>query len=201
MKRILIAEDDEVIREALKKLLRANGYAVTEELPCDLALLDINLPGESGYALCEKIKRSAAVPVIFLTARDGVGDELAGFCAGGDDYIKKPYNADILLARIARLLREDDVLCVNGMTLNEKEYTVSFGGRSARLTANERRILARLMRKKSCGKDDLLAALWEDDCFLDENALYVSINRLRAKLRSIGCEDAVKTVRGAGYTL
>lgn len=88
MKRILIAEDDEVIREALKKLLRANGYAVTEELPCDLALLDINLPGESGYALCEKIKRSAAVPVIFLTARDGVGDELAGFCAGGDDYIK-----------------------------------------------------------------------------------------------------------------
>lgn len=201
MKRIFIAEDDCIICEELKKLLTSNGYLCVEELPCDLALVDINLPGQSGYALCKRIKEKSNVPVIFLTARDGADDELLGFGVGGDDYIRKPYNPDILLARIARLLRQVDVMTVNGITLDTRQFTVSFGGKSQILTKNELNILACLMSQKVCSKDEIITALWGNDCFIDENALYVNINRIRAKLKSIGCEDGIKTLRGAGYSI
>lgn len=201
MKRIYVAEDDGVILEELKKLLKSNGYMPVEELPCDLALLDVNLPAESGFALCRKIKQSADVPVIFLTARDSTEDELFGFSVGGDDYIAKPYNPDILLARIARFIKDEDVLTVRGITLNERGFTVSFEGKSELLTKNELKILSLLMRRAVCSKDDIITSLWENNCFIDENALYVSINRLRQKLKNIGVTEGIKTLRGVGYSL
>ena len=105
MEKILIVEDDASIREELSVLLRANGYQPVSEPPCDLALLDIGLPGESGYEVCRRLRQHSDVPVIFLTARDQPEDELLGFSVGADDYIRKPYHSSVLLARIGRLLK------------------------------------------------------------------------------------------------
>ena len=202
MQRIWIAEDDADIREELAALLRGNGYLPVEEPPCELALIDVNLPGESGFELCRKWKEKSAAPVIFLTARTAAADELAGFAAGGDDYIKKPYNPSVLLARISRLLRpEKRLLSAGGLTLDEDAFTLYCGGNSVSLTKTEQRILHCLMQKRMCSKQMLIEELWADNCYIDENALYVNINRLREKLRSIGAEGAISTVRGVGYRL
>ena len=202
MQRIWIAEDDADIREELAALLRGNGYLPVEEPPCELALIDVNLPGESGFELCRKWKEKSSAPVIFLTARTAAADELAGFAAGGDDYIKKPYNPSVLLARISRLLRpEKRLLSAGGLTLDEDAFTLYCGGNSVSLTKTEQRILHCLMQKRMCSKQMLIEELWADSCYIDENALYVNINRLREKLRSIGAEGAISTVRGVGYRL
>ena len=108
MERILLVEDDESIKRELTMLLRANGYMVVDEPPCDLALLDINLPDRSGYDICAELRRESNVPVVFLTAREGTEDEILAFGVGADDYIRKPYNSSILLARIARLLKRNE---------------------------------------------------------------------------------------------
>ena len=105
MKKILIIEDDEAIRTELITLLRANGYLPVEAQPCDLILMDINLPGESGFTRCQKLRQSSDTPVIFLTARDTPEDELLALGVGGDDFIRKPYNSAVLLARIGRMLK------------------------------------------------------------------------------------------------
>ena len=105
MKRIRIIEDDDAIRTELTTLLLTNGYRPVEEDPCDLILMDVNLPGENGFILCRKLRQSSNVPVIFLTARDTPEDELLAFGVGGDDFIRKPYNSAVLLARIARILK------------------------------------------------------------------------------------------------
>ncbi|MFR7475015.1 response regulator transcription factor [Frisingicoccus sp.] len=98
MEKILVIEDDVSIREELVKLLQANGYLAVEEPPCDLALLDISLPEESGFEICRKLRQHSDVPVIFLTARESAEDEILGFGVGADDYIRKPYNSSVLLA-------------------------------------------------------------------------------------------------------
>ena len=118
MEKIWVIEDDESIRGELQKLLRANGYPPVEGEPCDLVLLDINLPGENGFEICQKIRRQSDVPVIFLTARDSREDEILGFGMGADDFIRKPYDSSVLLARIGRLLkrRERSVLTVRDLT-------------------------------------------------------------------------------------
>jgi len=123
-----VIEDDESIRNELVTLLRSNGYLTVDEPPCDLALLDINLPGESGYEICRKLRQSSDVPVIFLTARDSAEDEILGFGVGADDYVRKPYNSSVLLARISRLLKRKNsqTMTVRGLTLNLSDMTVSF---------------------------------------------------------------------------
>lgn len=202
MDRILIAEDDATIREELASLLAARGYRPVYAPPCELALLDVNLPGESGFVICRRLKSEHNVPVILLTARTGAEDELAGFGAGADDYVRKPYNAEVLIARIERLLgKPKGVYTVRALTLDEGAFTLYFGGKSAELTKNEARIMHCLMRSSVCPKDELIEKLWTDGCYLDENALYVNINRLREKLRSLGADDYLHTVRGVGYRL
>lgn len=106
MDKILVVEDDQSIKEELILLLQANGYQAVNEPPCELALLDINLPGENGFEICRKLRQSSDVPVIFLTARESAEDEILGFGMGADDYIRKPYNSTVLLARITRLLKK-----------------------------------------------------------------------------------------------
>lgn len=103
MDRILVVEDDGSVREELTLLLRANGYEVVGQPPCELALLDVNLPGESGFELCRRLRMESDVPVIFLTGRDSAEDELLGFGVGADDYIRKPYHSSVLLARMEAL--------------------------------------------------------------------------------------------------
>ena len=143
MKRILIDEDDEAIRTELITLLRANGYLPVEAQPCDLILMEINLPGESGFTRCQKLRQSSDTPVIFLTARDTPEDELLAFGVGGDDFIRKPYNSAVLLARIGRILKSTvgDTFTVRGLTLDLPGMKAVFSGRSVELTKNETRIL------------------------------------------------------------
>lgn len=203
MERILVMEDDQSIREELVTLLQANGYRAVSEPPCDLALLDINLPGESGFEVCRKLRLHSDVPVIFLTARESPEDELLGFGVGADDYIRKPYNSSVLLARISRLLkrRSSPVMTVRELTLNLTDMTMTYHGRSQELTKNETRILACLMQKELCTREEIVEDLWRNSLFIDENTLYVNINRLREKLRKMGAEDYIRTVRGVGYRL
>lgn len=203
MDRILIAEDDASIREELTQLLRANGYQVVEEPPCELALLDINLPGENGFERCRKLRMHSDVPVIFLTARGSAEDELLGFGMGADDYIRKPYHSSVLLARIERLLRRKNstLLTSRELTLDLAGMKVTFRDRSAELTKNETRILACLMRKELCTREEIIEDLWQNSLYVDENTLYVNINRLRDKLKKLGAQDYIRTVRGVGYRL
>lgn len=203
MEKILVVEDDERIREELSALLRANGYEPVEERPCDLALLDINLPGESGYEICRKLRMDSDVPVIFLTARDTVEDEILGFGVGADDFIRKPYHSSVLLARISRLLKRKNqaVTTVRELTLNHSEMKVFFRDDSVELTKNEMRILSCLMKQPLCTKEELIEDLWSNQLYIDENTLYVNINRLREKLRQIGAKNYIYTVRGVGYRL
>ena len=203
MKRIQIIEDDAAIRAELKTLLQANGYATVEEGSCDLVLMDVNLPGESGFTLCRKLRQSSSTPVIFLTARDTPEDELLAFGVGGDDFIRKPYNSAVLLARIARILKTtaSDTLTVRGLTLDLSGMKAHFGGEAVELTKNEARILRCLMQKELCTRDDLIEDLWTNGMYIDGNTLYVNIGRLREKLERIGATDFIRTVRGVGYRL
>lgn len=203
MDKILVLEDDESIRNELCALLRANGYLPVGEPPCDLALLDINLPGENGYEVCRRLRLQSDLPVIFLTARDSAEDEILGFGVGADDYIRKPYNSSVLLARISRLIkrRSSPVTTVRGLTLDLTDMTVHFGDAAAELTKNETRILFCLMKKELCTREEIIEDLWNNSLYIDENTLYVNINRLREKLRKLGAEDYIRTVRGVGYRL
>ena len=203
MKRIQIIEDDDTIRTELKTLLTAKGYQPVEDGPCDLVLMDVNLPGESGFTRCRKLRQTSDTPVIFLTARDTPEDELLAFGVGGDDFIRKPYNSAVLLARIGRMLKNTagDSLTVRGLTLDLPGMKAVFDGKSVELTKNETRILWCLMQKELCTRDELIEDLWTNGLYIDGNTLYVNIGRLREKLGQIGAEDFIRTVRGVGYRL
>lgn len=203
MERILVMEDDISVKNELIALLHANGYRTVDAPPCELALLDINLPLESGLEVCRKLRLSSDIPVIFLTASDSPEDELLAFGVGADDYIRKPYNSSVLLARISRLLKRKNasVLTLNGITLDLGAMTVLMNGNTAELTKNETRILACLMKKELCTKQEIIEDLWQNSLYIDENTLYVNIQRLRQKLKSIGADGCIRTVRGVGYRL
>lgn len=203
MKKILIVEDDEAIRTELITLLRSNGYMTVDAQPCDLILMDINLPGESGFTRCRKLRQSSDTPVIFLTARDTPEDELLAFGVGGDDFIRKPYNSAVLLARISRMLKSSasNTLTVRGLTLDLPGMKAVFAGSAVELTKNETRILWCLMQKDLCTRDELIEDLWTNGMYIDGNTLYVNIGRLREKLERIGEKDFIRTVRGVGYRL
>ena len=203
MKRIQIIEDDEAICGELKTLLLTNGYQPVEEPPCDLILMDVNLPGESGFVRCRKLRQTSDTPVIFLTARDTPEDELLAFGVGGDDFIRKPYNSAVLLARIARILKTivNDRPTVRGLTLDLPGMKAVYGGNAVELTKNEARILWCLTQKELCTRDELIEDLWTNGMYIDGNTLYVNIGRLREKLGQIGATDFIRTVRGVGYRL
>ena len=192
MEKILVIEDDQSIKDELVTLLHANGYCTVEQPPCDLALLDVNLPGESGFEICRKLRLQSDVPVIFLTARVSSEDELLGFGVGADDYIRKPYNSSVLLARISRLLKRktNTVVSVKGLTLNLAELTVGFQGQTEELTKNE-----------LCTREEIIEDLWNNSLYIDDNTLSVNINRLREKLKRMGANEHIRTVRGVGYRL
>ena len=203
MKQIRIIEDDSAIRTELKTLLQTNGYRPVDDGPCDLILMDVNLPGENGYTLCRKLRQTSSTPVIFLTARDTPEDELLAFGVGGDDFIRKPYNSAVLLARIARILKTsaNDSLSVRGLTLDLPGMKAVYAGNTVELTKNEARILWCLMSKDVCTRDELIEDLWTIGMYIDGNTLYVNIGRLREKLDRIGAKDFIRTVRGVGYRL
>ena len=221
MSKIIIVEDDPAIREELALLLENEGYqatAVTDfsDVPRQvlaaapgLILLDLGLPGRDGMSLCLDIRKVSRTPIIFVTSRDSASDELRALSLGGDDYITKPYNIPVLLARIRAVLRraggpaEPDTLEAGGLTLHLTRGTVSAGDRSAELTRNELKILAYLMAHAGqiVSRADLIDALWDSQIYIDDNTLSVNMTRLRAKLEEIGLPGFIKTRRGMGYQL
>ena len=202
MKRIMIVEDDETLAEELSILLERNGYEPVVSGPCDLILMDVNLPGESGFSRCRKIKAKSSVPVIFLTARNTPEDEILGFAVGCDDYIRKPYNSLVLLARIERLLKtETQDPEVRGLKVKRGEMKVQYNGMETDLTRNEMRILLCLMKRGLASRAEIVEDLWSEGIYVDVNTLYVNIARLRDKLSTIKAEDFIHTVRGVGYRI
>lgn len=203
MKKIKIIEDDKNIYKELKILLENNNYIVTEENP-DLILLDINLPNESGFTICRKVKQTTNVPIIFLTARDTIEDEILAFGVGGDDFIKKPYDPNILLLRIEKLLKltsNNNILTYENLILDTTNMIIKNNDKSIDLTKNEIKILSYLFNNKVAKKEDLINFLWKNNIYIDENTLYVNISRLRDKLKEIDQIDFIKTVRNVGYKI
>ena len=172
-----------------------------------LILLDINLPHFDGYHICREIRSHSQIPIIIVTSRNSDVDELMSMNLGADDFITKPYHTQILLARIAALLKRsyqtdhESQLEHNGVMLSLSDSTITANGQTAELTKNELKILHLLMQNKGTiqSRDELINALWQTDEFIDDNTLTVNINRLRKKLESIGVTNYLKTKRGMGY--
>lgn len=222
MKKILIIEDDVLMRQELKSFLEKYNYNVTTlsnfdgivnvilSKNVDLILLDINLPVYDGYYICREIRKKSEVPIIIVTSRDSDMDELMSMNLGADDFITKPYNTQILLARIVALLKRTDganynsrVITYNGMELNLSNATFNYNGKELELTKNEMKILSCLMENKESivSREVLMEYLWKSDYFVDDSTLSVNIARLRKKLESIGIENAIETRRGLGYII
>lgn len=221
--KILIIEDEAVIRRELKILLENAMYeaaALTEfhhilqqiaEQSPDLILLDINLPGCSGFDLCTQIRGEMGVPVIFLTSRTDSMDELNGILKGGDDYITKPYQAPILLARIGAVLKrtmggrlkEQTQFVHKDVRLDIAGCVLTCRDKQAELTKAEMKILYRLFKRPGeyVSRTDLIEYLWENKIFIDDNTLSVHMTRIREKLKSIGVHELIVTKRGLGYRI
>ena len=219
MKKIMIIEDDPVIRDELQALLMGGGYdvvtvkdflstaeTVKAESP-HLILLDIKLPRESGFSLCSKIRAFSDVPIIFVTSCNTDMDELNSIMLGGDAFITKPYNTAILLAKIASLLKKaypaagKEVLSYQNATLHLDSSRIEYEGKQAELTKNEFKILYYLFRHAGaiCSRSDLVEYLWDNQLYVDDNALSVNIGRIREKLSAIGLDDFIKTKHRQGY--
>ena len=221
MPKIFIVEDDAVIRTELKTLLEKYGYrsTITEDFgdvaaqvlsdKPQLVLLDINLPVCDGYHICREIRKQSKVPVIVVTSRDSDMDELMSMHLGADDFITKPYNTQILLARIAAILgrtydtKTAGTLVLGELTLHIGRSAVAYNANTAELTKNELRILALLIKNKNVimSRDAIMNELWQSNAFVDDNTLTVNINRLRKKLDEIGAMGLLQTKRGQGYLL
>ena len=219
MFKIFIVEDELTIRTELKTLLEKYGYecittddftsvlSAIEAASPHLILLDINLPHFDGYHICREIRSHSQIPIIIVTSRNSDVDELMSMNLGADDFITKPYHTQILLARIAALLKRsyqtdhESQFEHNGVILSLSDSTITANGQTAELTKNELKILHLLMQNKGTiqSRDELINALWQTDEFIDDNTLTVNINRLRKKLESIGVTNYLKTKRGMGY--
>lgn len=220
--KILIIEDDQAIRQELKQLLENALYQVTvlEEfgkaaedilkIRPDLVLLDVNLPGKSGFDVCQKVRGESDVPVIFVTSRTDSMDELNGMLKGGDDYITKPFHAPVLLAHIAAVLKrtkkgyaEGTKLTHKGVELDTACGCVRYQGKQAELSKNELKILYCLFCHKNeiVPRIELVEYLWDQQVFIDDNTLSVNVTRLRSKLEEIGICGFIETKRGMGYRI
>ncbi len=219
--KLFIIEDDIVLRTELISLLESYNYScetsdnfkniITEAVDsnADLILLDINLPYYDGYHVCREIRKISDVPIMVVTSRNNDMDELMSMNLGADDFITKPYNIQILLARIAAILKRTNQknysseVDYKGLTLSMAKSTVYYESKEAELTKNELRILSVLMQNANSiiSRDDLMDELWQSDEFVDDNTLTVNVNRLRKKLEEIGAADLIKTKRGQGYMI
>ena len=217
---VMIIEDDQVVREELTLVLENGGYraiAISEfrNLPeqvrdrhPDLVLLDLSLPEVDGLSLCASIRKWA--PLIIVTGRSSVLDELQALNLGSDDYITKPYRIPVLLARVQAVLRRcgksrrgPEELEGAGLRLNLLRGSVSANGKSENLTRNEQTLLACLLSRPGeiVSREDLMDALWDSRAFVDDNTLTVTMTRLRGKLERLGLSDRIRTRRGMGYQL
>lgn len=219
--KIFLVEDDVTLRNELTTLLHSYGYTCVTtddfmnivdnilEAKVDLILLDIQLPYYDGYHICREIRKASEVPIIVVTSRNNDMDELMSINLGADDFITKPYNTQILLARIGAVLKRIEPknalekLEHKGVILCPSKSIVSYEKKEIELTKNELRILSVLLHNvgRIVSRDELIDELWQSDEFVDDNTLTVNVNRLRKKLETIGVMDFIITKRGQGYII
>lgn len=219
MNRILIIEDDATIRLELSLVLRNSGYEVVapdcsepimeciEKTAPHLILLDIGLPIEDGYQICTKIRSAYSTPIIFVTSRDTEMDELTGMTLGGDDFIKKPYNISILLARIAALIKrayptqQQAALTYRGVTFYPDLGEMETANGTVELTKTEMKIMSHLLhyRGQIVTREKLIDFLWDNQAYIDDNTLSVNITRIRNKLEQAGVVGLIVTKHRQGY--
>src|SRR5690625_4313684 len=225
MQKILIVEDDPKLANYLFDYVTKYGYAAKkvedfttivetfQTYEPQLVLLDINLPYYDGFYWCRQIRRFSTCPIIFISARTGDMDQVMALEHGGDDFITKPFQPEIVLAKIKSQLRraygeyastpQERIVEINQLKLYVERLELVFKNDSIPVTKNEAQIIELLMKRhpRVAGREDLLVKLWEDETFVDENTLNVNITRVRKKFQSLGITDAIETVRSVGYRL
>ncbi|MBP1046860.1 response regulator transcription factor [Enterococcus sp. BWM-S5] len=221
MAKIMIVEDEATIRSLIMKELEkwelsvvgtTDFHQVLEDFQNEepqLVLLDINLPVYDGYYWCQKIREISKVPIIFISSRNTNMDMIMAMNMGADDFVTKPFQLDVLVAKINALLRRsynysepgNEVMEHNGITLNLDNGNMEIAGQTIDLSKNEYRLLYLLMKKhgKILTREKLLRSLWEDERFVDDNTLTVNINRLRKKIEQAGINGYIETKVGQGY--
>ncbi|HFH9836986.1 TPA: response regulator transcription factor [Streptococcus suis] len=222
MQKILVVEDDKTISHLVAKNLINWGYQVEEvkdfqtilkqieTFQPHLILLDIGLPFFNGYYWCQEIRKTSRVPIMFLSSHDQPMDIVMAINMGADDYVTKPFEMTVLLAKIQGLLRrtydfvgEQSLLWFEEVSLDMKTMQVSYGKAMEELTRNEFQILRVLFEhgKEVVSREELMRELWNSDIFVDDNTLSVNIARLRKKLAELGRPDLIVTKKGVGYGL
>ncbi len=219
MKRIAIVEDDVLMREELEAVLKKAGYETETvcnfedaqtcllNLSPDMILLDLNLPGVSGFQICRGIKQKTSIPVLVLTSRDQMKDELLALNLGADEYLTKPCRRERLLARISNVLKRYEgranLLEGSGFLLDRLTYTLYIDGQSVILPKNQGKLLETFLmqEERMATKSDLCKALWGTDEFIDENALQVNLTRLKKTMAGLGMSMQIEPVRGVGHRL
>ena len=215
-------EDDEVIRQQVKKMLEQCGYEVVlvedfmevlsifVKVEPHLVLMDIGLPLFNGYHWCQEIRKVSKVPIMFLSSRDQAMDIVMAINMGGDDFVTKPFDQNVLLANIQGLLRrsyefdnDQSLLEYRGVILNLKAMDLVYQGEVDSLTKNEFQILQIHFERSGniVSREDLMKELWNSDFFIDDNTLSVNVARLRKKLEAVGLKDFIETKKGVGYGL
>lgn len=221
---VLLIEDDSKLCTLTKIHFEKHGFKVItiddfqtvlstfDRVHPELVILDINIPFNDGFYLCKSIRRRSRVPIIIISARDGLMDQVMGMELGADDYVVKPYKLEILLAKSTALLRrtyddfgmkESKELRIGDFVLDSERFKMRYHQKEIELSKNELILLKIFMEQKDIviQRDQLLLALWDDTTFVDDNTLTVNITRLKNKLSDFKLEDIIKTKRGIGYWL
>lgn len=222
MYKLLVVEDDRVIAQAIKSHMEGWGYEVVcaedfrdvlqtfVEAKPQLVLMDISLPFYNGFHWCDAIRKISKVPVIFISSASDNMNIVMAVNMGGDDFVAKPFDLNVLQAKVQAMLRrtydfagESNLLEHKGMIFDSSRGFVTYEGKQAELTKNEMGILKELLEQKGriVTRDKLMERLWESDSFIDDNTLTVNVARLRRKLEAIGVADMIKTRKGIGYAV
>ena len=222
MYKIFIVEDDKGIADGIASCLGnwgMEGRTVSDfmkvieevnEYEPHLIIMDITLPYMGGYHWCQEIRKTSSVPIIFISSATDNMNIIMAINMGADDFIAKPFDQSVLIAKVTALLRRtydfsqaSAALEVAGAVLNTNNNTLTYNGTEIDLARNEYRILLTLVQNKNkvVSREKLMEALWETDCYVDENTLTVNVGRLRKTLEGIGLKDLIKTKFGVGYIL
>ena len=220
MQKIFIIEDDSIIASSVEKYLNGFGYETRHVRKFDnivnefaeynphLVLMDISLPYYNGFYWCSEIRKISKVPIIFVSSSSDNMNIVMAINMGGDDFIAKPFELSLLLAKIQAMLRRTDdfasqtnLIEHNGLILDMGNATATYNGNAIELTRNEFKILKILMdnKGKTVSREDIMTVLWESDSYVDDNTLTVNVTRLRKKLENAGLEGLIETKKGMGY--
>ena len=223
MLKIMVIEDDLTLANQMKEVLCNYGYDVSlvqqfqtveeqfdREKP-DMVILDINLPYFDGNYYCRMFRRKSKVPILITSARNGDMDQILAIELGADDYLVKPFQLTVLLAKVQSLLRraygeysnlkEEEKTEVAGIYLDERSFKVYYGNQTEELSKNEYRLLNLFLLRPDeiIAREELLEELWDESSFVDDNTLTVNVTRLKTKLQQLGLPQLIKTKRGVGY--